>query len=99
MLITKLTHCNKKTNFVYFLLTNLQRNIHLAWLYILFHNLMNYRKNINININIYKIASRFIGVHRFRVHPPPATRLPTPETAFSLCAGTPGNGGQGSEFR
>jgi len=24
----------------------------------------------------------------------PATRLPTPETAFSLCAGTSGNGGQ-----
>ena len=26
--------------------------------------------------------------------PPPATRLPTPETAFSLCAGMSGNGGQ-----
>jgi len=27
---------------------------------------------------------------------PPATRLPTPETAFSLCAGISGNGGQGA---
>jgi hypothetical protein len=27
---------------------------------------------------------------------PPATRLPTPETALSLCAGMSGNGGQGA---
>ena len=29
---------------------------------------------------------------------PPATRLPTPETAFSLCAGISGNGGQGAWY-
>ena len=46
-----------------------------------------------------QLSSRLNGTypndHNYTIHPP-ATRLPTPEIAFSLCAGISGNGGQGA---